>query len=132
MEKIKLLFDVFEGDAIQNELLHNADMFDDGKQLANYQQFELSAEIEGDVNYEDIILNLKNSFETNKRNVSFISIRKMNDEPTNEYKPYIKEGVRSISNGRRFDLFNLMLAEIGYDVKVDDDLFVTEAKLIIK
>lgn len=132
MEKVSIVFDVFEGDGHQNYILHAADMFEEGKELANYQQFQIDVEVDGDPDYNFLIQNMKDSFESSNRNVVFVSIRSINGKLVNNYPPYIKKGVKSISNGRRFDLFNILLAEVGYKVDVNDDLSVENATLIIK
>ena len=83
------------------------------------------------IDFNQVIIKLKLSLEEVKRNVVFIGIREVDDKKTNEYLPFIKEGVQTISTGHQWGMFHNMLEQIGYKVETNEHMAVTNAKLII-
>lgn len=124
---MKVILDIFEGDATLNSFMHSCDVFKKGKQLANGCQLE----IEGEPNVDKLTDTIKSAFEQNKRNVVFISVREVDGKLVNHYPQYLKSGVQTISDGQKFGLFKDMLAQIGYEVKTNKHVVVEEAKLIL-
>ena len=61
----------------------------------------------------------------------FFSVREIDGEKTNIIKPFIKEGVQSISTGHQWGMFNKMLQNIGYEVEHFEFMEVTSAKLLV-
>jgi hypothetical protein len=131
---MKIIFDIFEGDDLQNKFMHYCDVFEEGKQLAEYYQVEMTAEkIENDepIDFNKLIIKLKTVLEQAKRNVVFLGICEIDDKKTNEYLPFIKEGTQTITSGRHWGMFHDMLKTIGYKVETNEHMAVINAKLII-
>jgi len=133
---MKILFDIFEGDDLQNKFMHYCDVFEEGKQLVEYCQAEMEfTENENDKltlnDFNNLTVTLKTSYEHAGRNIVFVSIREVDDKKTNEYLPFIKEGVQTISTGHQWGMFHNMLEQIGYKVETNEHMAVTNAKLII-
>ena len=74
----------------------------------------------------DLISNVKE-----KRNLVFLGIREVDGVLTNKYKPFIQEGVQSISDGHQWGMFHKMLEKIGYKVETNQHMVVLNAELII-
>lgn len=130
-------FDMFYGDKMQNDFMHACDVFERGKQLGTFSPFSMELTIE--VGKEEKVReNIQKIFDhfveatKEKYNLIFVSIRKIDGEPTNEFQPYLKEGVQTISNGHGYGMFHEMLKKIGYEVEHSQYMEVTEAKLIIE
>lgn len=133
---MKLTYDMFYGDRQLNAFMHAADVFEKGKQLANFQRFDMEFELEEDsrvATSEDIqkIFDHLREATTKEYNLVFLSIRAVDGVATNEFEPYIKEGVQSISDGKGWGMFHEMLKRIGYDVEHTQFMQVTKAKLKI-
>ena len=70
---MKIVLDVLSYNANINELMHCADVFEEGKQLINHEQILITGSESMKVN--ELTENLKNAYENQKQNVVFISIR---------------------------------------------------------
>lgn len=131
-----IIFDMFYGDKRLNEFMHAFDAFESGKQLATYHPFKI--EITPKMGEEGKVKeNIPKIFDhlmentAKEYNLVFLSIRSVDDVPTNEYPIYLKEGVQTISDGEKWGIFHKMLKRLGYDVKHSKRMEVTEAKLIV-
>jgi len=128
---MKVTLDIFEGDSTLNAFMHASDVFEKGKQLAEASQLEFDIEVDGEPDMDKIIENVKTVYETNKRNVIFLSIREVDGKKVNHYPLYLKAGVQSISDGHKFGLFKDWLEHIGYETRTNEFMVVEEAKLIL-
>ena len=130
---MKIILDVLAGDRQVNHLMHCADVFEDGKQLADYDQIEvdIALDIPKDMSASEFQDKMKLAHEKSGKNVVFMSIIKLDGVPTNEYPPYIMEGVQTISSGKKWGLFKDVLENFGYEVEHTDRMIVTSAKLKI-
>ena len=130
--EVKILFDVFEhGNGKINEFMHAADVFEESKQLAEHNQFDIVCQTEGDIKYDLLIKEMVKAFNEAGRNIIFLSIRKINGLLVNEFAPYIKEGVKSISTGKKWGVFKNMLETLDYEVETTETMVVKSAKLKI-
>ena len=112
--------DVFHGDKFRNNFMHYADVFEDGKQLANYECFIIT----GRPNLEKLSINIKESLEKLNRNVVFVAIRSVDNVRVSNPNAYIKPNVQTISmvqNGNLgFAMFNDCLLNLGYKVVTNE------------
>ena len=133
---MKIAFDCFYGDKKLNQFMHACDVFETGKQLAQFKPFETTLTLEEGketLSDEEIekVYNLLWEQTGKEYNLVFLAIRSVDDVKTNRFKPFIKEGVQTLSDGKGWGMFNEMLERIGYDVEVSQFMQVTEAKLVI-
>lgn len=130
MEKkeVKVILDVIAGDGMRNKFMHYADMFEDSKQLGEYQQMTVSGKPEMDIN--NISRNMKDALEKVGMNVVFVSVRQVGPTLTNDYERYIKPGTSSISNGHKWGMFHELLKQLGYEVETNERMQVISAKLV--
>jgi hypothetical protein len=130
---MKLLLDVFAGDRQVNHLMHCADVFEAGKQLADYNQIEIdiALDIPKDISASDFLGKLKLAYEQAGKNVVFMNIIQTDGVKTNEFLPYMMEGVQTISTGNKFGMFHKILTQLGYEVETNERMMVTAAKLKI-
>jgi len=119
-KELKVELDVFYGDKKLNELMHYADVFERGKQLAYYEQFIIT----GNPNLEKLCENVKNALEAADKNVVFVAIRNINSKRFNDPKAYIKPNTQTISVGKKFGLFKDMLETLEYKVQVSQQMEV--------
>ncbi len=119
-EELKVELDLFYGDKKLNDFMHYADVFERGKQLADYEQFIIT----GNPNLEKICENVKNALEGTDKNVVFVAIRNINGERVDDPKAYIKPNTQTISMGKKFGLFKDLLETLKYKVQVSQNMEV--------
>ena len=122
---MNVIIDAIYGSKVKNDFMHACDMFENFKQLGEYGQFKVS----GKPDMKKLIINFKESLEKCGINVVFLSIRQVGLKLTNKYDNYIKPGTASITDGNNWGMFHSVLKDLGYEVKTDDRMRVTSAKL---
>jgi len=123
MKNNKIELDLFYGDDFKNRFMHAADVFEQGKQLAEYNQFVVT----GTPDLNKLCDNMKNALEKTGKNVVLVAIRSINGKRVTP-RPYIKPNVQTISDGKKFGLFKDMLERIGYKVDVSECMQVINIK----
>jgi hypothetical protein len=126
-KKFNIILDVLCSDKFRNDFMHYTDVFEEGKQLAEFHAYEIEAT--GNPNLNKFCENFKNSLEeAGKQNVVFVAIRKMNDEFHPNYPKYFKPNVQTLSihqNGTLgWTLFKNILKNLQYNVTTDERMRV--------
>lgn len=127
MDDIKVKIDVIMGKKIMNNFMHACDMFENSKQLGEYEQMVVSGEPGMDM--KNLTRNLKDALEQSGMNVVFVSIRQVGPTLTNDFDRYIMPGVSAITNGHNWGMFHKLLKGLGYEVETDQQMKVMSVKL---
>jgi hypothetical protein len=129
------ILDVFGGNSmmkLQNELMHAADVFENGKQFADFSQVEIVSH--GLPNTAIICTSLKNSYERAGGYVLFAAIRSVDGKRCEEPKAYIQNGIQTITmlqNGELgWALFKDLLEHLEYEVETDEFMHVESVTLM--
>jgi len=127
----KIVMDALYGDAKLNDVMHAADIFEDFKQLATYQELTLDVSFNDDEieRAQKTIDHVVNALTQSGMNVTFVSIKAIDNIPV-KMNNYIKPGISVISQNKKWYMFHEFLTKIGYDVKTDNNMQVLSAKLI--
>ena len=133
---MKIRFDAIYGDKQINEFMHACDVFEKGKQLADYKPFTVILSFEKgreNPNDENIMKIFDGFIQVTSKtyNLVFFAITIIDGKPTNRFKPYIKKDVQSITTGYDWGMFNKLLETIGYEVEHTQFMQVTDAKLVL-
>lgn len=110
-----------------NHLMHAADVFEKGKQFANYY----TVMVTGNPNLTKLCENLANAYEKVGRYAVFIGIKSINGQkPENPHVWFMKD-VQSISmitedRGACWSLFKDILVTLGYNVLTDEHMRVIQ------
>lgn len=125
---MKIYVDIIHGDKKRDAFMHACDVFENSKVLGDYDALVVTAE--EDAKLDELCDNLKDAYEKCGRIVSFVSIKRVDDTFTNDYKRYIRPETSAISNGNNWGLFRDVLKKIGYEAETNENMRVTSAKLV--
>lgn len=127
-EELEIVVDILGGNKIAkftNEMMHTADVFEKGKQLATHE----SLIIKGSPDLSKLCEVIKGSWEKAGGYVVFVGIRTVDGKrPDNSYS-YFMENVQSISMKQKnrplgWALFKDILSQLGYEAEVDKNMRV--------
>lgn len=124
---MKVVLDILGGykeDKFINEFMHAADVYEEGKQYAQY--FQLI--VEGTPNLNELIPNILKTYNQLNGYIVFAAIRSIDDKRCNDHKGYFMENVQTISlnvdGTLKFCLFKDLLKYLGYDCLTDQKMYV--------
>lgn len=112
--------DVIQGSKIQNDFLHAMAVFEEGKQLGEYEKIT----IKGNPDLNTLCENFKKAYELAGRNVVFVGINTVNGIRSKTPIAYIKPNIQTVSDGDTFWLLKEMLQLLGYKVKTNEHMQV--------
>lgn len=120
--------DIIQGDKKINEFMHAVDVFEAGKQHGEYQNINFQITGRDEPNWQSVVNEI---FEksTEQFNVLFVSIRKVDGKTPDESFVRFKEGVQTISDGKKWGLFSNCLNQLGYQCETNDTMHVTSISL---
>jgi hypothetical protein len=123
MKKYIINLDVLCSNKFMNDFMHYADVFENGKQLAEYHSYTI--EITGNPDLSKFCENFKNSLEeAGKQNVVFVAMKQINNEFKPKYPIYFKKGIQTLSmykNGSLgWSLFRNILNQLGYTATTNE------------
>ena len=130
---MKILVDILGGDAkakFTNDFMHAGDVFESGKQLAQYESIEIDGNDK--INIEELIPNIRNAWESPKGMngyIVFAAIRSIDGKRCIEPRPYFMQNIQTISmykNGKLcWSMFKDILYNLGYKAITDEHMRVT-------
>jgi hypothetical protein len=130
-----IILDVFGGDKMmknQNEFMHAGDVFEKGKELAQYFQIVIT----GNPNLNKICFNLRDAYHKADGYVLFAAINSIDGKRTKDPKPYIKEGIQTLSIEQKgtlsWNLFKNILEQLGYNVETNQYMMVENISVMEK
>jgi hypothetical protein len=126
-KKIVIEVDAIFGDKNLNEFMHAVDMFEEGKQLAEYCPLVITANSE--VNLENVVENMRKSLDSAGMNVVFVALKSVDGNKSEDIKAFIKPNVQTLSSGKKFGLFKDHLERIGYQVETDKYMHVLSVSI---
>lgn len=124
---MQIEFDILHGNKKLNHALHAWDLFEEGKQLFQFKRLQVTCDKTVD-ELPDLITKLKETI-SQEENVIFISIRSVDRKINSTIPPYIQQGVQTVSDGGKFDLFKNILEQLGYTVTTNEFVMVLTATL---
>jgi len=111
-----------------DQMMHYADMFEQGKRFAIYKQMSII----GDPDLNKLCEIVKKALEDTDNYVLFLSIRSIDGIRTKEFKPLFEKGIHTISTIQNdklgWILFADMLKALGYEVKTNKNMMVASIK----
>lgn len=132
---MKIEIDVFGGNSdmkMQNEMMHCVDMFEAGKQLAQYNRVTMDIEPQSLKGICEIV---KGIYEEAGGYVLFAAISRVDGKREPHIQLQLKEGIQTLSmlqNGSLgWTLFKDALVRLGYSVETDERMRVTNVTPIL-
>lgn len=131
-EELEIIVDILGGNEMAkftNDMMHAADMFEKGKQLATHE----SLIVKGTPDLSKLCKLIKDGWEKAGGYVVFVGIRTVNGKRPNNSYSYFMEGVQSISMKQKnkplaWGLFKDILSQMGYEVETDESMKVINIK----
>ena len=108
-----------------NQLIHAADVFENGKQFATHDRFIVT----GNPDLPKLCERIATAYEQAGGYAVFVGIRKINGKRVDNPYAYFMSGVQSISMKQeneplRWALFGDILAQLDYNAKTDENMMV--------